>query len=254
VTDTEPAPELPLFGIRAIDDAILPVLPAGCVGLIEGETGSGTQLLAKQAAHMAAGKLPVYYYSTQEPTDEIRRVFSQFGWSSDDIAITDLNTEFYQTVLQRDLEVSQARARGLTLSEASLNAGFPPTPLGPPALSGRLLADIAPLNRPFRFVLDSFDLILENYAPDEATRVARQIRHQARAVGGTAILLVQPAIPDARTKAILESFADFILQLRLVEEGTGFYPRIAITKVRDHPDRTRILRGRVGDQGFDAHV
>jgi KaiC/GvpD/RAD55 family RecA-like ATPase len=247
-------PELPLFGVRAIDDAILPVLPTSWVGLIEGETGSGTQLLAKQAAHVAAGKLPVYYYSTQEPTDEIRRVFSQYGWPTEDVHIADLNTEFYETVLVRDLEVSQMRARGLSLSEASLNAGFPPTPLGPPALGGRLLADIAPLNKPFRFVLDSFDLILENSSPEEATRIARQIRHQARAVGGTAILLLQPAIPDARTRAILESLADFILQLRLVEEGTGFYPRIAITKVRDHPDRTRILRGRVGDQGFDAHV
>jgi KaiC/GvpD/RAD55 family RecA-like ATPase len=246
--------EVPLLGIRELDDAILPALPASWLGLMEGETGSGTQLLAKQAAHVAAGKLPVLYYTTQEPVEEIRRVFGQFGWSSDEIRITDLNTELYQGLLTRDLEVSQARAHGLSLSEASLNATFPPTPMGPPAIGDRLLSDIAPLREPFRLVLDSFDLLLETETPEDATRVLRQVRHQARAIGGTVLIVMQPEIADPRTRAILESLADFILQLRLVEEGTGFYPRIAITKVRDHPDRTRILRGRVGEHGVDAHV
>ncbi|MGI0052757.1 MAG: RAD55 family ATPase [Thermoplasmata archaeon] len=242
----------PVFGIPEIDNVLGPVLPAGWLGLVEGSAGTGTHLLAKQAAHAAAGYAPVLYYATHESLDEVTRAFAEFGWDSGPIAIADLGSEYQQEQLDRDIAVGRARAKGLSLKEASLGT-TPVVPARYPAsLAGRILTDIAPRDSPFRLVLDSIDLLLEQGTAEEAPRVARQIRHQAVAVGGSALLTVHPAVAEERTLALLEVIADFVVHLRLIEDGNQFYPKIALTKVRNHPERTRIFRGSVTARGMEA--
>lgn len=241
----------PIFGIPDLDTAIAPVLSPGWLGLVEGEAGTGLHLLAKQAAHASAGSLPTLFFTTHESGTDVRRVFDEFGWESDGITIVDLGHEFYDAMLSRELAVSRARARGLTLSEATVEptGGVPPSP---PSFADRLLIELAPMTGPFRLVLDSFDLALEHLSPEGAIALARQLRHQAAVAGGGALLTLQPAVPDARTRALVEEIADFVLQLRMVEEGNSYRPRLSLSKLRDHPERTRILQGSVTPKGFHA--
>jgi KaiC/GvpD/RAD55 family RecA-like ATPase len=242
---------VPLFGIPELDRAVVPVLPAGWLALIEGGAGAGTHLLAKQAAHAASSFMPVFYYATHEGAAEVARVFDDYGWAMDGVTVADLDTELFGAQRAREIDVHRARARGLRLEEAvaALSPAVVPTP---PSLAGRLLVDIAPLDRPFRLVLDSIDLLLELLPPAEVTTIARQLRHQAYAVGGGVLLVLQPDVPDARTLALLEVIADVIVRLDLAEEGSSFFTQISLRKVRNHPDRNRILRGSVTDHGFEA--
>ncbi|MHB8352784.1 MAG: RAD55 family ATPase [Thermoplasmata archaeon] len=242
----------PIFGIPEIDTVLAPVLPTGWLGLLTGDPGSGTHLLAKQVAHAAAGRIPVLYYATHESAVEVGRVFEGFGWDPTPITIADLGRELHQEQLDRDIAVGRARARGLSLADATL--GSTPVPPGtyPPSLAGRLLTDVAPRDAPFRLVLDSLDLLLERGTAEETTRVARQIRHRALTVGGSALLVLHPAVTEPRTVALLEVIADFVLHLQLVEDGNQFYPNILLTKVRNHPECARRFRGSVSGRGMEA--
>lgn len=242
----------PIFGISEVDTVLAPALPAGWLGLLLGEPGSGTHLLAKQAAHAAAGRMPVLYYSTHESAPEVARVLEGFGWDPTPITIVDLGRELHQEQLDRDIAVGRARARGLSLAEATLSSAPAVPDTYPPSLAGRLLTDVAPRDAPFRLVLDALDLLLERGTPEETTRVARQIRHRALAVGGGALLVLHPAVTESRTVTYLEVIADFVLTLHLVEDGNQFYPSIALTKVRNHPECTRRFRGSVTGRGMEA--
>ncbi len=242
----------PVFGIPELDAVLGPALPAGWLGLLTGSPGSGTHLLAKQAAHAAAGSGPVLYYATHESAAEVTRVFESFGWDPLPITIADLGRELHQEQLDRDIAVGRARARGLALAEAAPGAPAVPSGAYPPSLAGRLLTDVAPRDAPFRLVLDSLDLLLERGSAEETTRVARQIRHQALAVGGGALLVLHPAVTEPRTVALLEVIADFVLHLDLVEDGTQFYPSFLLRKVRNHPECARRFRGSVTGRGMEA--
>jgi KaiC/GvpD/RAD55 family RecA-like ATPase len=242
-----------IFGIPDLDGALAPVLPAGWLGLLEGDAGSGVHLLAKQAARAAAPSLPTTYLTTYESSSDVERVFDEFGWDRHGVSIVDLGHDFHDSPLGRDLAVSRARARGLTLAEATLG-GVPMIAPPPPAVTDRILAEIAPLAGPYRFVLDSFDLALEQLPPATALGLVRQLRRQTVTMGGGSILVFHPEVPDRRTRALLEETADFTIELSLVEEGRAFHPRIALSRLRDHPERTRILRGAVGKDGFHAQL
>jgi len=235
---------VPIFDMPEIDRALLPVLPVGWLGIVEGSGGAGTHLIAKQAAHAAAGVMPVFYYATHESADEVARLFDEFGWDPGTVTITAQRL--------REIAVYRARAKGLTLSDAIVSPGTSWAPVAP-SIAGRLLIDIAPLDAPFRFVLDSFDLLLDELDSKEITTLVQQIRHRAYTVGGGAILVLQPDVAEPRTRALMEVIADFILHLDLVPDGNGFYPRIVIRKVRNHPELTHTLRGTVTPRGMEAH-
>ncbi|HEV2316780.1 MAG TPA: ATPase domain-containing protein [Thermoplasmata archaeon] len=242
----------PIFGIPEIDHSVQAVLPPGWLGLIEGGPGAGTHLLAKQAAHVAAGAMPVLYYATHESATEVARVFDEFGWDAAEIKIADLDSEFFAAGRQRDNAVYRTRARGLSLAEAmSTQAMAPLAP--PPAPVGRLIADIATLDSPFRYIVDSYDLLLEMLTGPEATTVARQLRHRAYETGAGALLVFRREVAEPRTLALLEVIADFIVRMELVRDGDVFFPSLAIEKVRNHPELTRVLRGTVTPKGIEAH-
>jgi KaiC/GvpD/RAD55 family RecA-like ATPase len=243
---------VPLFAIDALDRALRPALPPGWLALVEGDAGGANRLLAKQAAHAAAASVPVYYYTTDELAGEVARSFDEFGWESSGIQVVELGHEYYADLLQRDLAVARARARGLTLAEAQLGHGERALPAVRTSLANRLLSEIAPLEGPFRVVLDSYDLLLEELEAAHATRLARQIRHQALTSGGSAVLALDPEATDPRTLAQLELLSDLILETDLEEQGRDFSLRIVVRKVRNHPERSQILRGSIGEKGIEA--
>ncbi len=242
---------VPIFDLGDLDHQLASALPAGWLGLVEGDVGGVSELLAKQAAHAASASVPVFYYVTHEPAAEVARTFDAMGWEIGGLKVVDLEQELYSDVLSREIAVARARAKGLSLSEAQLGSSAGPVGRRVPGLAGRLLSDIAPMDGPFRFVLDSLDPFLEELGSG-AVRLTRQIRHQAAAVGGSALILLRPEVPDERTLAQLELIADFVVEAQLEEQGSSLAPRIVLRKVRNHPERTRIYRATVGEKGLEV--
>lgn len=242
-----------IFGIPELDRVLAPALPAGWLGILEGPAGSGSPLLAKQFAHSALPEVPVYYYTTYERTPDVLRTFGEHGWGTDGLSVVNLADEYFDRVLRRDLEVSKTRERGLTVSDL-LGPQPPPVRRRVYNVESRILADLAAIDRPFRFALDSLDFLLEVLSPADVMIVARQIRHLCQVVGGQALLVVQTDVHERRIQGFLEDMADLILVLRSELGARGPEHELAIRKVRNHPDLTQVRRARATASGLDIEA
>ncbi|MCI4331103.1 MAG: RAD55 family ATPase [Thermoplasmata archaeon] len=238
-----------VLGIPELDRDLTASLPPGWLGLLVGSAGSATSLFAKQFAHAGLGSSPVLYYSVYESTSDVERAFHDFGWDPSGLKIFNLAEEYYQKVLLRDLEISRLRERGLSYGEV---AGVPVSVSNPRTfnLTSRLLADLAALDSPFRLVLDSLDFLLEILEPEAVLTVARQIRHRAQTLGGMALLSIQGDIHERRTTGLLEDMADLVIELQALPQAGGYEHRIAVSKIRNHPERSRIASAQVTGSGF----
>ncbi|MCI4360767.1 MAG: RAD55 family ATPase, partial [Thermoplasmata archaeon] len=201
------------LGIARLDAALGRTLPIGWLGVVEGRSGSGASLFAKQFAHAGVGRSPVLYYTTYERSDDVARAFAEFGWATEGLHTVDLAAEYYDRVLKRDLEVSRTRERGLSYREL---VGSPSMPVQRRTfnLENRLLSDLATIDGPFRLVLDSLDLFLELSEPAQVARVARHIRRLAQEYRGQAILVLQEEHAGAVARSLLEELADLVLELK----------------------------------------
>jgi KaiC/GvpD/RAD55 family RecA-like ATPase len=242
-------PAVPIFGIPELDRRLEPDLPKGWLGLVEGVSGAGTHLVAKQFANAGLGSLPVLYYTTSEPTEEVRRAFRDFGWDPAELKIGNLDDEYYERVLRRQLERSKLRERGLSLKD--LAEGTPDrrgaAHFGIPS---RLLADLAQLEGPFRLVLDSLDFLLEVLPPAEVSTLARQIHHRAQRLSGQALLIVQGGIHDRRWTGLMEDMADLVVELAVDAVGESYRHILTVRKIRNHPERTQRVACVVTEHGL----
>ncbi len=232
-------PEAPaILGIPEFDERVGKFLPKGWVALLEGQSGAGTQLLAKQFAHAGQGAAPVYYYTTDERPEEIRRTFGDYGWDPDGVSIANLSEAYHAQVLDRELEVWRVRERGLRYAEiARTGSGAPPpTAVRPTA---QVLSDLSGLETRFRLVLDSLDFLFEVLDEEDLLAVVRQIRRRAQALGGEALLVLRADVQERKLVGLLEDLADLHLELRAVEENGSYRPELTVRKVRNHPELTR---------------
>ena len=241
----------PVLGIPEVDGDLGPWLPPGWLGLLVGDAGSGTTLVAKQAAHAGDDDVPVLFYTTYERTEDIRSAFSDFGWSIDGVRIVNLAEEYYDRVLKRDLEVSRRRDRGVSFKDlaAAKGASSPRRTYNP---ASRLLSDLAQLDGSFRLVVDSLDFFLEVMDPGDVMMVVRQIRHRVQTLGGSVWLLLQPSGHERRAIGPLEDLADLVVELRSEPKVDAFEHLLAVRKVRNHPERTSIRIVRMTDRGLSV--
>lgn len=240
-----------IFGIPELDGTLVSYLPPGWLGLITGVSGSGTHLVAKQFAAAGVGTVPVLYYTTNERTQDIQQSFRDFGWDPDAIRIGNLDDEYYERVLMRQLDVSRSRERGLTAEELTASAA-PALPSRPFSLAYRVLADLAQLDGPFRLVIDSIDFLLEILGSAEVISLVRQIRHRSQTLGGQAMVMLQPHIHDARTTGLLNELADVVVELESTPEGERYVRRLALRKIRNHPERTHIFSVEISEGGLQV--
>jgi KaiC/GvpD/RAD55 family RecA-like ATPase len=238
-----------VLGIPEVDTVLSTAMPPGWMAVLMGPSGSGAPLLAKQFANAGVGTAPVLFYTTYERTLDVEDAFKSFGWDPSAIKIVNLADEYYDRVLVRGLDVAQARERGLTLDQITVE--HPRDRVAPRfSLTNRMLSDLAAIDTPFRLVLDSVDFFFEVLAEAEVTTVARQIRYRCQTVGGQALLAVHSRGHDRASTGALEDLADLVLDLRAEPKGTRYETTLYVEKVRNRPDLQRIARATIGKSGW----
>ncbi|MCL4324390.1 MAG: RAD55 family ATPase [Candidatus Thermoplasmatota archaeon] len=237
-----------IFGIPEIDSQLGGVLPKGWAGILTGAPGSGIELLAKQFTGFAPEKVPVYYYTTIERTEDVLAALRGFGWK-ENINLVNILEEYYDQVLSLNLEVSRFREMGISPEDISqfTMKGIKEKRVN---FVTRMINDIATLDKPFRLVVDSLDFFLEQAEASDVISMVRQIRYRAQRVGGRAIMTLTPQIHDNRVTGTLETIADVLLSLEVEERSANFRYAVAIEKVRNHPESTGLIRVNVGEEGI----
>ena len=88
--------EIVSTGIERLDEALIEEkgVVLGSSILIEGSSGSGKELLAKQFASAGVGSENVVYFSTDETSDELVDTFEQYRWPTD-LRSVNVGTQFF---------------------------------------------------------------------------------------------------------------------------------------------------------------
>ena len=240
-----------ILGIPEFDERIARFLPSGWLAILLGDSGGGMPLLAKQFANAGQSSSPVYYYTTYERPEDVRQAYADYGWPSDGLTISNLSEQYYTEVLDRELEVSRIRERGLKYKDiAGLVPGAVPTRVTRPTV--RIQTDLSAIESPFRLVLDSLDFVLEVVPEAEVLTLVRQLRRRCQALGGQALLVLSADVHDRRLIGLLEDLADLLLDLRAEQSGATYRPVLTVRKVRNHPEETRRIPLRATPGGLTA--
>ncbi len=242
-----PAPAV--LGVPEFDEAIGGALPAGFLAVLGGGTAAGAPILARQFARAAVGTVPVLYYTTYERTEDLRGAFRDVGTDPDALSIVNLADEYYERVLVRGLDVARVRQRGLSIEDLTSDARPNRAP-GPYRLADRMLSDLAGIDAPFRLVIDSLDFFFEVLGLQDVMKVAREVRHCCRSVGGQAMLAVHGPRNESSGGGLLGDLADLVLDLRAEPKGARFEHTLRVEKVGHRPDLARIVPVRLGDAGW----
>jgi len=239
----------PVFGVPEFDEPLASSLPPGFLAILTGGTASGAPILARQFARASVGTVPVLYYTTYDRSDDLEKAFRDCGTDPASLRIVNLADEYYERVLVRGLDVARARQRGLTLEELTVDPRPSRAP-GPYRLADRMLSVLAGIDAPFRLVIDSLDFFFEVLGPQDVMKVAREVRHCCRAVGGQALLAVHGHRPESAPGGLLVDLADLVLELRAEPKGDRFEHTLLVEKVGHRPDLARFVRMRMGESGW----
>ncbi len=239
------------IGISELDRALMNGVPKGYTILVTGTPGTGVELFAKQFAAAGIGSENVTYFSTTEGDEDVKKAMKEFGWEQD-IRVVNIGKMYYEKVLAKSLEVSKYRQEGLKMSDIlqfkmsqidqSMDINFLTT----------LTYGISKLKPPFRIVLDSLDFFLEYYDEGDVLSSIRTIKAHTQIHEGIALVTMLKGVFSNRIESGVQDIVDITIELERLREGSEFKRNILIKKVRNHPEKTRILSCIIDENGISA--
>ena len=239
-----------VLGDPLFDAPLAGALPPGFLAILTGGTAGGAPILARQFAAAAVGSVPVRYYTTYERSDDLERGFRDVGADPGALTIVNLADEYYERVLVRGLDVARVRERGLSLEDLAADPKPTHAP-NPYRLADRMLSDLAGIDAPFRLVIDSIDFFFEVLGPKDVMKIAREVRHCCRRVGGQALLAVHAPRNEGAVGGLLTDLADLALEVRTEAHGDRFRHSLLVEKVGMRPDLARVVPIRLAESGWE---
>jgi KaiC/GvpD/RAD55 family RecA-like ATPase len=242
------------IGIERLDEALIDGkgITMGSSVLIQGSSGSGKELLAKQFASAGIGSENVVYFSTDETSDELIETFEQYRWPTD-LRIVNVGTQYFEKVLSRELQASRFKQEGLSVAELR-NIGSYGSTVDQINFVADMTYEISKLRAPFRVVIDSLDFFLQYYDPIEVLSAMRTIKEYAQANGGTVMYTITDGAHETRLQSQMEAISDVVIQLEVGRMAAEFENRLIIKKIRNHPEKAAVMIYAVTEHGITPEM
>lgn len=241
--------DLETIGISALDKYLGGGVPKGFTILVVGRPGAGTEYLAKQFA--SQGSVQTTYFTTTERDEDIITAMRQHGWKPN-IRIFNIGVKYYETTLERRLEISRYRQEGLKYEEIKASKGnkdgFDVNYLT------SLAYEISKLPTPFRVVVDSLDFFLENYDTVEVLSAMRTIKAHTQHSESITLITLLKNVLDARAQSSIEDMADMIIELDRETIQHEIKKFLIIQKVRNNPGLVGNLPCTFGPSGIELEL
>ena len=241
--------DLETIGISALDKYLGGGVPKGFTILVVGRPGAGTEYLAKQFA--SQGSVQTTYFTTTERDEDIVTAMKQHGWKPN-IKIFNIGVKYYETTLERRLEISRYRQEGLKYEEIKASKGskdgFDVNYLT------SLAYEISKLPTPFRVVVDSLDFFLENYDTVEVLSAMRTIKAHTQHSESITLITLLKNVLDARAQSSIEDMADMIIELDRETIQHEIKKFLIIQKVRNNPGLVGNLPCKFGSSGIELEL
>lgn len=231
-------------GIKELDAILGGGFAEGTLCAVVGPPGAGTGIFAKQFA--AAGDEKSYYFSTSEGKEEVLDTIKRFGWRTD-VNIVDIADRYYDKILLKRLEVTRFRQEGVRMSdlrdyEDELYTGF--------NFLTFLTNEIFRIKPPFRVVVDALDFFIDIYGVDEVLSALRTIKAFTGRNRGLMVVTVTRGVFDLRTQNSIDALVDTLIELERERIGKKFDNNLIASKVKNYPERSRIMQYFIGQNGI----
>ena len=224
------SPVLETIGIPALDRYLGGGVSKGFTILVVGRPGAGTEFLAKQFA--STGEAPTTYFTTTERDEDIITVMKQHGWKTS-LKIYNIGVKYYQTILEKRLEISRYRQEGLRYEDIKKPGGSDYT--HEINYLTTLAYEISKLPIPFRVVIDSLDFFLENYDASEVLSAMRTIKAHTQHSASLTLITLLKNVHEPRVQSSIEDMADMIIELERETAQHEVKKFLIIQKVRNNP-------------------
>ena len=232
------------FGVPKFDNEMHGGIPRGFTLIAFTDTGSGSELFAKQFTSPAEESENTLYVSTNEGQAEIVRIFQKYSWPMD-INVRTIGEEYNSTVLERELLASRYRLEGFQLADIQRLAQTRFVDETNQDYLTEVTNEIMALGPYFRAVVDSLDFFLQREDPARVVAMVRMLQAHAQRHRGLLLISVSTNGLDPVIKQELSSIADMVLSFKVRTIGTDFETSMIVSKFRNAPENLKILVFRV---------
>jgi len=235
-------------GIPQLDRLLMNGVPRGSTLLVEGATGSGKELFAKQFAAAGIGSENVVYFPTDESDEDLITTMKRFKWKTN-LKTVNIFTQYYEKVLVRELMANRYKQEGLTAREIAKFRGVAIERERVNFLSESVY-EISRLKPPFRVVIDSLDFYLTHYDFPEVLAALQTIKAHVQYNKGLALFTITSEAYEKKVHMSIEAITDIIFEMEITKMASSFENHLLVKKVRNYPEKAAILIYAITENGI----
>ena len=168
------------------------------------------------------------------------------GWSTD-TTVVDIGDKYHDTVLMRRLEITRYRQEGLKVKDVHEYAEMSDRPFN---FLTYLTHEIFGVKPPFRVIVDSLDFFIDTYGVEEVLSSLRTLRAYTNKNKSLMIVTLTKGVFDAKVQNSIDALMDTLIELERERVGKKFESNLIVSKVKNFPERSRIMQYTVGDNGI----
>ncbi len=236
-------------GIPKLDDLLGGGIQEGSTMLLTGVTGSNIELITKQLA--SAGNL--LYVTTDETQEEILDTMKQFSWNTSNIMFEDIAKKHLKYLYEGETKrVLVHEQRSKQKIKELIRIGSE----GLPSLEQReedylaMVSENLRANPSKKIIISTLDFFLNTYRPEDVLRVFKSGKVNITENKGILIIVMTRGIHGDMIERQLESFADSVIDLSVIQKGSNYERILAIKKVRNFAKKIGTARYDINDRGF----
>ena len=177
------------FGVPKFDAVMGGGVPRGFMIVAFTQTGSGSELFAKQFTSPAEEPENTILISTNEAQQEIIRVYEKYGWPLD-IGVRTVGEEYNASVLERDLLASRYRLEGFQLPDIQRLAQTRFVDTENRDFLTEVTNEVMALDPYFRAVVDSMDFFVQREDPSRVISMMRMLQAHTQMVRGLLLVTI----------------------------------------------------------------
>jgi KaiC/GvpD/RAD55 family RecA-like ATPase len=232
------------FGVPKFDGVMGGGVPRGFTIIAFTQTGSGSDLFAKQFTSPAEEPDNTILISTNEAQKEIIRVYEKYKWPLD-IGVRTIGEEYNASVLERDLLASRYRLEGFQLQDIQRLAQTRFVDTENRDFLTEVTNEVMALGPYYRAVIDSMDFFSQRNESSRIISMLRMLQAHTQVMRGILLVTLSAEGMPPGMKQEVASIADMVLEFKVRTIGTDFETSMTVTKFRNAPENLRILVFRV---------
>ncbi|MFH1013051.1 MAG: ATPase domain-containing protein [Thermoplasmatota archaeon] len=236
-------------GIPKLDELLGGGIQKGSTMLLSGVPGSNIELITKQFA--SVGNL--LYVTTDETQEDIIETMKQFSWDVSNIIFEDIAKRHLMYLYEGEtkrVSIYKQRSKQKIKELIQMGSkGLPPLKQGEEDYLA-IISENLRSNPSKKIIINTLDFFLNTYRSEDVIRVIKSGKVNITENKGVLIIVMTRGMHSEVIERQLESLADSIIDLYVVQKGPNFERILSVKKIRNFAKKIGTARYDINDNGF----